>query len=293
MDDRGVILVFGDVGQLAKALADAGAPDGRRFVFAGPSVCDLLAADPAAFIRDLKPTAVINAAAYTAVDRAESEPELAWRLNCEAVRSMALACASNDIPFVHVSTDYVFDGEKAEPYVETDARRPLSVYGASKAAAEEAVEAAGGAWTILRTSWVFSPIGVNFIRTMVRLASERPEVSVVADQWGRPTLAADLGHVAIRAVTAALAGQTHLQGLFHVAGADDTVWADIAENVFAHEERRTGKKTSLKRIATPDYPTPAKRPMNSRLDTTKLQKASGWSPRPWRQTVDVCLSAVA
>jgi len=290
MDGREVILVFGDVGQLAKALADAGAPPGRRFVFAGPSVCDLLAADPGPLIKTLKPAAVINAAAYTAVDRAESEPALAWRLNCEAVRSMAHACAEGEVPFVHVSTDYVFDGEKPAPYLETDVRRPLSVYGASKAAAEEAVEAAGGRWTILRTSWVFSPMGVNFIRTMIRLASERSEVSVVADQWGRPTLAADLADVALRSVEAGLSGRTHLQGLFHVAGADDVVWADIAGYVFEREEQRTGKKTVLKRIKTPEYPTPAKRPMNSRLDTAKLQAAAGWSPRAWRDTVDACLA---
>ena len=261
-------------------------------VFAGREVCDLLTADPGALIRETKPLAVINASAYTAVDRAESEPDAAYRLNRDAPGAMAQACAELDIPFVHISTDYVFDGCKPEPYVETDPLNPLSVYGASKAAGEGAVQAAGGRWTIFRTAWVFSSYGANFIKTMRRLASEREEVSVVADQWGRPTLAADIAAACLRAAASpAGSGEAALPGLFHLAGADDAVWADVAEHVFLDCERRTGKRPTLRRISTADYPTPAKRPENSRLDTIKLQ-ATGWKPRPWREAVTRCLEGL-
>jgi dTDP-4-dehydrorhamnose reductase len=286
------ILVFGKSGQVARELAGLSAGGGGAMIFAGRETCDLTSADPADLIRDLRPAAVINASAYTAVDRAESEPDLAFRLNRDAVASMAEASAAADIPFVHISTDYVFNGRKFTPYVESDPRDPLSVYGAAKAAGEQAVEAAGGRWTIFRTAWVFSPFGANFIKTMLRFAAERDAMSVVADQWGRPTLAADIARMAIRAVKADLDGDRGLQGLFHLAGADDAVWADIAERVFEHQEQRGGKRPTLKRITTADYPTPAARPANSRLDTTKLQSAAAWSPRPWRETVDICLRAL-
>ena len=284
------VLVFGETGQVARELALLPPVSGLELVFAGRARCDLLTESPARLIADLKPAAVINASAYTAVDRAESEPDAAFRLNRDVVAQMATACAGADLPFVNISTDYVFDGQKPEPYIETDPRRPLSVYGASKAAGEEAVERAGGAATVFRTAWVFSPYGVNFIKTMRRLAAERDEVSVVADQWGRPTLAADIAAMAMQAVKRRLDGDRTLDGLFHLAGADDAVWADVAEHVFQASERVLRKRPVLKRITTADYPTPAIRPANSRLDTTKLQTAAGWSPRPWREIVDVCLA---
>jgi len=283
MADVRPILVFGKSGQVAQELARM-APAAGALEFAGRDRCDLLAEDPAALIRQIAPSAVINASAHTAVDKAESEPDAAFRLNRDAVAAMAQACAALDIPFVHISTDYVFDGAKAEPYVETDPINPISVYGASKAAGEAAVQAAGGRWTIFRTAWVFSPFGANFIKTMRRLAAEKDEMSVVADQWGRPTLAADIAAACLRAAS----GEDALQGLFHLAGADDAVWADVAEQVFEDCDRRTGRRPVLKRITTADYPTPAKRPANSRLDTTRLQ-AAGWSPRPWRDAVESCL----
>jgi len=284
MADVRPILVFGKSGQVAREL-ERMASGGQVLVFAGRDRCDLLKDDPADLIRQIAPAAVINASAYTAVDKAESEPEAAYRLNRDAVAAMARACAALDIPFVHISTDYVFDGSKAEPYVETDPINPISLYGVSKAAGEGAVQAAGGRWTIFRTAWVFSPFGSNFVKTMRRLAAEKDEISVVADQWGRPTLAADIAAACLRAA----AGEAALQGLFHLAGADDAVWADVAEHVFQDCLRRTGGRPALKRITTADYPTPAARPANSRLDTARLQ-ATGWSPRPWRDGVDVCLA---
>jgi dTDP-4-dehydrorhamnose reductase len=286
------ILVFGENGQVAQELARLTPQPGSNLVFAGRTQCDLLIADPEGLIRATNPVGVINASAYTAVDKAESEPEAAFRLNRDVVASMAKACAEADIPFVHISTDYVFDGAKPDPYVETDPRRPISVYGASKAAGEEAIEAAGGRWTIFRTAWVFSPFGANFVKTMRRFAAEREEMSVVADQHGRPTLAADIAAMALEAVRRDRNGDRSLSGLFHLAGADDAVWADVAERIFEDAERRTGRRPKLKRIPTADYPTPAARPANSRLDTAKLQQAGGWSPRPWRDSVDICLDAL-
>jgi dTDP-4-dehydrorhamnose reductase len=259
--------------------------------FAGRERCNLMTTDPTELIEAVQPIGVINASAYTAVDRAETEPDAAYRLNRDAVGEMARACAAADIPFVHISTDYVFDGTKAEPYVETDARNPLGVYGASKAAGEDAVECAGGRWTIFRTAWVVSPTGVNFINTMRRLAIEREVVRVVADQHGSPTLAADVADLCLKAVGRGIADDASLQGLFHLAGADDTVWADLAERVFEETKRLTGHRPVLERIATSDYPTPAKRPQNSRLGIAKLKAAADWKPRPWRETVDCCITS--
>ena len=289
----GTILVFGRNGQVAQELAHLPQTDDFTLEFAGRDRCDLMTTDPTGLIEAVKPVGVINASAYTAVDRAESEPDAAYRLNRDAVGEMARACAAADIPFVHISTDYVFDGTKAEPYVETDLRNPLSVYGASKAAGEDAVEAAGGRWTIFRTAWVFSPFGANFIKTMRRFAAERPDMAVVADQHGRPTLAKDIAVLCQSAITRTLNDDASLKGLYHLAGADDAVWADIAERVFEETERRIGKRPDLKRISTADFPTAAKRPGNSRLETAKLQQSTGWTSRPWRETVDLCLAALA
>ncbi len=293
MTSPSTILVFGKSGQVAQELSLLTLKGGVRLTFAGRDECDLLTVDPGELIRELKPAAVINASAYTAVDKAESEPEAAFRLNRDAVAAMSHASANTDVPFVHISTDYVFDGLKPEPYVETDPRNPLGVYGASKAAGEAAIEAIGGRWTIFRTAWVFSPFGSNFIKTMRRFGAEREEMAVVADQHGRPTLAADIAAASLEAAIRGIRGDTSLQGLFHLAGADDAVWADVAERVFEDVGERTGRRPKLKRITTVEYSTPAMRPANSRLDTTKLQHAVDWTPRPWRETVDICLDALS
>ena len=291
MTDGQPILVFGKSGQVASEL-ERGPSPGAKLIFAGRDVCDLLTGDPGALIRETAPVAVINASAYTAVDKAESEPNAAYRLNRDAVAAMAQACAKLDIPFIHISTDYVFDGSKTEPYVETDPPNPISVYGASKAAGEEAVQRAGGRWTIFRTAWVVSPSGANFINTLHRIAAERAVMRVVADQQGRPTLASDITVLCLEAAWRGIKGDTSLQGLFHLAGADDAVWADLAERTFEDMARRTGRRPVLQRITTADYPTPARRPVNSRLNTDRLQDVAGWTPRPWREIVDICLADV-
>ncbi len=287
------VLVFGQNGQVARELARAKLPLGWSLEFAGRDRCDLLTDDPGALIAALAPAAVINASAYTAVDKAETEPGAAFRLNRDAPAGMARACAERGLPFIHLSTDYVFDGLKASPYLETDPIAPLGVYGASKAEGEAAVRAAGGGWTVFRTAWVVSPFGANFIKTMRRLAAEKDAVSVVADQWGRPTLAADIAALCLEAVRCGLAGDASLRGLFHLAGADDAVWADIAERVFAEAQNRNGRRPLMTRITTADYPTPARRPANSRLDTSNLQAAAEWTPRAWRDSVDICLAELA
>jgi dTDP-4-dehydrorhamnose reductase len=284
------VLVFGRTGQVARALTEIGAPFGYQFVSAGRDRCDLLVADPAMLIDALGPAAVINASGYTAVDKAESEPDAAMRLNRDAPARMARACARLDIPFVHISTDYVFDGGKAVPYLETDPIGPLCVYGRSKAEGEVEIAGSGGAWSIFRTSWVMSPGGANFVNTMRRFAAERDVIRVVRDQHGRPTLAADIAALCLETARRGVAGDGSLRGLFHLAGADDATWADVAERVFEDTGRRTGRRPALEPIATADYPTPARRPANSRLDSSKLQAAAGWAPRPWRETVDICLA---
>jgi dTDP-4-dehydrorhamnose reductase len=282
------ILVFGRTGQVAQALAEA-APDDMVLDFAGRDRCDLLTEDPAALIASLAPAGVINASAYTAVDKAESEVDAALRLNRDAPAAMARACAMLGIPFIHISTDYVFDGDKPGLYTEADPVNPVGAYGRSKAEGEAGVMAAGGAWTIFRTAWMVSPGGANFINTMRRFGAERDVMRVVDDQYGRPTLAADIAALCLETVRRGVSGDASLQGLFHLAGADDATWADIAERVFERMETSTGRRPALQRITTADYPLPAKRPANSRLDTTKLQRAAGWSPRTWRDTVDTCL----
>ena len=285
----GTILVFGESGQVAKALAGLRSGLTSELAFSGRDRCDLLRDDPTELIQSATPSAVINAAAYTAVDKAQSEPDAAMRLNRDAPEAMAKACAARGIPFVHISTDYVFGGDKPEPYVETDPVAPLGAYGRSKSEGESAVMDAGGRWTIFRTAWVVAPEGKNFVRTMRRLAEERELVRVVDDQHGRPTLASDIAEMCLRAASSSADGKPRLEGLYHLAGAGDAAWADVAERVFQSVERLTGRRPVLERITTADYPTPAKRPANSRLDTSKLEKAANWAPRPWQEAVDLCL----
>jgi dTDP-4-dehydrorhamnose reductase len=202
---------------------------------------------------------------------------------------MAQACAAWSLPFVHFSTDYVFDGALDRPYVETDPTGPASVYGASKLAGEQAVTAAGGAAITLRTAWVYSVHGTNFIKTMLRLAQDRDEVSVVVDQIGRPTWARDCAHGALRAVDA-LDVSPELAGLYHLAGEDDASWADLAQATFEHAARRGGPTARVRPITTDEYPTPAQRPANSRLDCGKIQAALDWRPGPWRESLAACMT---
>ncbi|MGF7055298.1 dTDP-4-dehydrorhamnose reductase [Bosea sp. OAE752] len=243
-------------------------------------------------LRAARPDVIVNTAAYTAVDQAESEPELAMRVNGEAAGEAARAAAALGIPMIQLSTDYVFDGGLDRPYREDDATGPISAYGASKLAGEQAVAAATGNHAILRTAWIYSPFGKNFVKTMLRLAEARDEVGVVADQAGSPTSALDIAD-AVFAVARNLTGRTEdasLRGVFHMSATGEAVWADVAEAIFAERERQGGKPVRVKRIATADYPTPARRPANSRLDCGKLARAHGVRLPEWQGSLQACVA---
>lgn len=284
------LLVIGESGQLAQALARGG-----DVVNAGRRRLDLSNAsveNAQALMRESGCDVVINAAAYTAVDRAEADRAVAYALNEGGPRTLAQACKALNTPLVHVSTDYVFDGDKATPYTETDVANPQCVYGASKAAGERAVLESGARAAIVRTSWLFSAGGDNFVRTMLRLAQTQEEVAVVSDQIGRPTWAADLA-AACRAIGGRLAnGDTAAEGILHFANSGEASWADFAEAIFENARARGWSSARVRRISGADFPSAAKRPANSRLDTAKYSALFG-APRPWREALPLCLDEMA
>ena len=285
------LLVLGGEGQLGRALAECPPPAGWRIVTLGRGKADITQADSIArAISVHRPAAVVNAAAYTAVDKAESESESAFRINRDGAAIVAQAAAAAKLPLIHVSTDYVFDGTPGAAWREDDAIAPLSVYGASKAAGEAAIRQAGGQHVILRTSWVFGIHGQNFVKTMLRLGAERPELRIIDDQFGRPTYAGDLAR-AITAIAARLRATPPAQGFgtFHFAGAGPVSWFAFAEAIFAEAQRRGGAHPALVAIPTSQYPTPAKRPANSVLDCSKLERVYDIQPRPWRDGLGECL----
>lgn len=257
------LLVFGQTGQVARELALI-AP---AATYLGRDEADL--ADPAACataILEALPTAVINAAAYTAVDRAETDADNARLVNAEAPAAMARACADLSIPFLTISTDYVFDGSHDRPRAEDAPTAPLGVYGATKLAGEQAVTAVGGNWAVMRTSWVFSAHGSNFVRTMLRLGAERDRLTVVADQIGGPTPAADIAAAALRMIRVMRDRPGTTGGVYHYAGTPDASWADFAREIMA----QAGLAARIADIPSTDYPTPAARPLNSRLDCERI-----------------------
>ncbi len=280
------VVVVGRSGQLATELVRLAAPSRVTLEAFGRDRFDQSnIAEIAANLGALRPDAVINAAGFTAVDAAETQADAAFALNRDGPAALARACADLGAPLVHLSTDYVFDGAKDGPYVEGDSKAPLNIYGRSKSEGEDAVLASGARAVVLRTSWVFASHGANFVRTMLRLSETRDEISVVADQRGRPTWARDLAQCCLGLAIRARDGDERVLGLLHFAGADDATWADFAEAIFAG----AGKATRVKRISTADYPTPARRPLNSRLDTAKI-RALGFEPRSWRDALLLCLS---
>ncbi|MEL6735969.1 MAG: dTDP-4-dehydrorhamnose reductase [Pseudomonadota bacterium] len=268
-----MILVFGKTGQVATELqrqADVTALGRAEADLSDPAAC-------AAAITAHKPAMVINAAAYTAVDRAEEEEALATRVNAEAPGAMAEACAGLEIPFVHISTDYVFDGSGDGPWASTDPKGPLSAYGRTKLAGEEAVRAAGGVHAILRTAWVFSAHGNNFLKTMLRLSETRDHLTIVADQFGGPTPAAGIAGACLT-IAKSLEKNIEKSNTYHYSGAPDVSWADFAREIFA----QAGRGVSVEDIPSSSYPTPAKRPSNSRLDCASLLDAFGINRPDWK-----------
>lgn len=272
------VLVFGSDGQVATELRRRGPHAGFDIIALGRGACDLMNKDAArAAIESAKPDAVINASAYTAVDKAEGERDAAMRLNAEAPGEIAEACAAGRIPLIHFSTDYVFDGGASRPYREDDAVAPLGVYGETKLAGERNVARAGGAYAIIRLSWVFSAHGANFVKTMLRLGREKPSLRVVADQQGKPTPAASAADAALAAAKT-LREDAGKAGVYHFAGDEQTTWAGFAEAIMAE----AGLSTPVEHIATKDYPTPAKRPAWSVLDTAKFERAFAMNAPSWR-----------
>jgi dTDP-4-dehydrorhamnose reductase len=232
---------------------------------------------------EARPTLVINASAYTAVDRAEQERERAFAVNADGPRYLARWCTANGAALIHISTDYVFNGAKASAYVEDDAVDPLNVYGESKLAGEIAIREALDQHLILRTSWVFSAHGQNFVKTLRRLAAERDELRVIADQHGRPTSAADLAGAVWRLTRERLLGAAPMTwGTYHLANADPTTWHGFAEAIVELEARRTSRRPMVHAIPATEYPTPAKRPANSVLDTSRFETTFGFGLRPFR-----------
>lgn len=274
------VLVFGQTGQVATELARQATADiamtclGRdRADLSDPAAC-------AAAIAASDADVVINAAAYTAVDKAESEEGLATTINGTAPGAMARACATRGIPFLHISTDYVFDGSGTKPWQPDDATGPLGAYGRSKLAGEQAVRAAAGPHAILRTSWVFSAHGANFVKTMLRLGGEREKLTIVADQVGGPTAAADIA-AALLTMARAFHDRTGTTGTYHFSGTPDVSWADFAREIFA----QSGLTCAVEDIPTSAYPTPARRPANSRMDCTALTRAYHIERPDWRASL--------
>lgn len=287
------IVVTGTEGQIVRALLER-APARAVVVKAlGRPELDLLEPETVApAIREASPDVIVNAAAYTAVDRAEAEPDLANAINGRGAAAVAAAAAELAVPVVQLSTDYVFDGALGRPYRETDPVGPVSAYGRSKLAGEQAVSAATPNHVILRTAWVYSPFGKNFVKTILRLAATRKELSIVADQHGSPTSALDIADGVLSVCRNLLDQPTdeRLRGMFHMAGSGYTTWACFAESILAESARQGGPQASIKAIGTADYPTPAKRPANSRLDCSKLFQTHGVKLPDWQSSVSACVA---
>ena len=286
------ILVVGHSGQLATSLRDAQLPASWILHTAGRPELDVLKA--ASFEEKMDvfgPDVVINTAAWTAVDAAEEHEREAYALNRDAPSLLARVCARHDIPLIHISTDYVFDGKKGKPYTETDETNPLNVYGRSKLAGEEAVRDSGAKHVILRVSWLFGPYGHNFLRTMVRLASERESLNIVADQHGAPTCTLHLADALLALLERWQRNPASFpwNRTWHLAGAGYATWFDLAREIMDASQKLGGPSAQVNPITTAEYPTPATRPMDSRLDCSAIEGELGICLPPWQEGVMVSL----
>jgi dTDP-4-dehydrorhamnose reductase len=285
------ILIAGRNGQLASCLRDLANLRGLPAVALGREELDLEVREGIdRMVASVAPSMIINVAAYTAVDQAESEIGKAFSINRDGAAALADIAWQRNIPFVHLSTDYVFDGAKHEAYDETDVPAPLNAYGASKLAGEAAVLAAHPLATVVRSSWIYSAIGSNFVRTMLRLAETRPIVKVICDQQGSPTSAVDLAaallHIAERSLTD---DRRTAAGIFHVTGQGTTTWHGFAEAIFDGLSRRGRQPPKLEAITTEQYPCAARRPPNSRLDSSKAERVFGIRLPAWLDSLETCL----
>jgi dTDP-4-dehydrorhamnose reductase len=280
------LLITGWQGQIAQALGESAArrSDIEALAIGRPALDLVKLPTILRTLSDARPDVVINTAAYTAVDKAETEVDAAFALNRDGAARLAEAASQRDVPIIHLSTDYVFDGLKTAPYVETDATAPRNVYGRSKREGELAVMAANARHLIVRTAWVHSPFGQNFVRTMLRLAGERPSVRVVDDQVGSPTSAEHLAAILLD-LAARLAQGEECYGILHAAGRGEASWAEVAREVFVQSATRGGPVAAVDPIPSTEYPTKAERPRNSRLDNEKLESELGLRLPHWRDGV--------
>ena len=279
------LLILGAAGQVGRELGRFSWPADYRLAVFGHDRVDIARREAvAAVVASEAPDIVVNAAAYTAVDRAEIETDRAWAGNCTGPLNLAACCREAAIPLIHISTDYVFDGSKRGAYVEDDPVKPLGAYGWSKEAGERAVRGALDQHVILRTAWVYCAHGQNFVKTMLRLAAERPVLRVVADQVGSPTSAADIAG-AIAALVQQIAGGNRRWGTYHFAGGGAVSWHGFAEAIFALAAPWRGPPPKVEAITTAEFPTPARRPANSVLDCPRIGEAFGIAPRPWREAL--------
>ena len=288
-------LVTGLDGQVVQSLIQQAANDASvKIIAVGRPTLDLARPDTiAAAVMEVKPDLIISAAAYTAVDQAESESALAHAVNTDGPSALAETAAKLDIPIVHISTDYVFDGAKRTPYNEDDALSPLGVYGLSKLGGEKAVAAATNNYAILRTAWVYSPFGKNFLKTMLRVAEGRDVVNVVDDQFGNPTSALDIADAVLAVARGLLASSNPaLRGVFHMTATGEASWADFADEIFKASAELGGPSARVTRIPSSDYPTSAQRPTNSRLDCAKLFDAFGVSLPHWQSSAKQTVAKV-
>ncbi len=282
------LAVFGAGGQVGRVLVERAGAAARGFGRAACDICD--AAAVARALSAMDPSVVVNCAAYTAVDRAEREPEQAFAVNAGGAANLARAAAERSLPIIHLSTDYVYAGTGSAPHLESAPVAPLNVYGASKAAGDAAVTAANPAHLLLRVSWVFGVYGSNFVKTMLRLGRERSELRIVDDQRGGPTEARDIADAIL--VIAAICRKPGFAawGTCHFAGAPSTSWHGFAEAIFA---RSGGAGPSLVKIATRDYPTPARRPLNSNIDCDRIRRVFGIGQPDWQGSLSRVIAQLA
>lgn len=283
-----MILVTGASGQLGDALSRRLSARGLAFTAVQRPAFNFEAPDTvSACFATTKPSLVINAAAYTAVDKAETDQEAAKACNHTGPLALAKLCEAAGIPFIHVSTDYVFNGDKGEPYQENDPTSPTGVYGATKRDGEEAILATSAQAVILRTAWVYSAHGKNFARTMITAGRKMPVLRVVADQHGTPTAAGDLADAILTILDkiSATNWQPEYRGIFHATGSGETTWYSFATTIFEEAAKHGYRAPDVHPIATAEWPTPTRRPPDSRLDNGKLARVFGTALPPWRETI--------
>ena len=281
------ILMFGQSGQVAQAIIARAGQD--EVIALGRDQADLGTPDMIrAAIAATDADVIINAAAYTAVDRAEDDRDAAEQVNHFAVGTMARAAAKRGLPLLHISTDYVFPGDGDRAWQPDDATGAINHYGATKRRGEEAIEMAGGTYAIMRTSWVFSSTGANFVKTMLRLGAARDALTIVGDQIGGPTAAGDIAE-ALLVMARSYAGGHKTSGIYHFSGAPDCSWADFASEIFA----QSGISCDVTPIPTADYPTPAARPLNSRMDCAALDTDFGIARPDWRASLATVLKELS